>query len=645
MAELPLVLCGPMVRKATRNAVSLFVAVHQPCMINLSVWADDAGRPGALLMQGQRTTVPLGGGLHVAVITAHRPEGTALTWGTACLYNLEFRLPTGNRTLLDPGVVTVGAPASAVDRLVYGSHTLPGFRLPSSRADRLRVLHGSCRKPHGAGDDGMVLVDQVLEAAHGGHGQVPQQLFLTGDQIYADDVHPDLLAGLSRLEGLLLGSAERTALDRAYPGQLEPGKRKALILKEAGLSSTSSASHLVTFGEFICMYLLAWSPALWGAAGLANHPKLHAFQAGLGRVRRALAQVATGMMLDDHEVTDDWNIRPAWSAQAAAHPLGRQILRNALAAYAIFQHWGNQPEAFELGQPGRAVLDAVQNQGGHGAPEALDGVLGPLPTQRQQVSWSWRWADNPLFEVVALDCRTRRCTEGGLSLLSEAHLDHTLGLAKNQHKPTFSIVISPTPMLGVAIIESVQLVASSARGREAVLKYDYEPWSASHTYNAFVRRLLDRAPAVVLSGDVHYGFVASAQATDGPHRGRRIINCTSSALKNQSGELVKWGKALGGSGNHGTGSLVSQVQALVTPVAAGTTSLQEQVVGGLAAPAVGQVVDLLLNTLNVNDHRTAVVAESNLGDLSWPGAKLRHILHTAGHQRVDDLDFPLEGDH
>lgn len=329
MSDLPLVLCGPMLRKATPNAVSVFVALHRPATVHLTVWEDTAGRPGRRLMLGELATVPLGPGLHVALITARPGADAPPAWGAQCLYNLEFSLPEGKLALADPGVVTLSTVPSAAERLVYGRRSLPGFQLPASSAAGLKVLYGSCRKPHGVGEDALVLVDEALEECDRSGAMPPQVLLLTGDQIYADDVHPSLLAAAGRLEALLLGGAERTQLEQAYPGHMATNQRAALA--RAACFTTGGANHLVTLGEFIGMYLLVWSPTLWPAAGL-DDPHFEDFYSGLVRVRRALAHVSTGMLLDDHEVTDDWNIRADWAKKVGQSPLGVRILRNALAA-------------------------------------------------------------------------------------------------------------------------------------------------------------------------------------------------------------------------------------------------------------------------------------------------------------------------
>ncbi|MEZ4466375.1 MAG: hypothetical protein R3F43_18455 [bacterium] len=178
--------------------------------------------------------------------------------------------------------------------------------------------------------------------------------------------------------------------------------RRASPLRKAGLSSGAMGSHLITLGEFIGMYLLVWSPVLWAVAGLDGVAALADFRASLPRVRRALAHIPTGMMFDDHEVTDDWNIRQSWVDGVGRSALGRRVVRNALAAYAVFQHWGNVPREFSGGRPGAEVLKALAGGAGAGAPEALDEVLGALPSglsgwrgagggARTRCSRWWRW--------------------------------------------------------------------------------------------------------------------------------------------------------------------------------------------------------------------------------------------------------------
>src|SRR2546427_101027 len=68
--------------------------------------------------------------------------------------------------------------------------------------------HGSCQKPHGLGAPMQAQFDAAIEAARLDPVKRPHRLFLTGDQIYADDVATCLLPGLADLGKQLLGATE-----------------------------------------------------------------------------------------------------------------------------------------------------------------------------------------------------------------------------------------------------------------------------------------------------------------------------------------------------------------------------------------------------------------------------------------------------
>ncbi|MCH5600863.1 metallophosphoesterase family protein, partial [Niabella ginsengisoli] len=68
-----------------------------------------------------------------------------------------------------------------------------------------------------------------------------------------------------------------------------------------------------------------------------------AFMNKLPNVSRILANVATYMIMDDHEITDDWFITKRWNNQVLSKPFGRDIIRNGIMAYSVFQDWGNSP--------------------------------------------------------------------------------------------------------------------------------------------------------------------------------------------------------------------------------------------------------------------------------------------------------------
>src|SRR5690606_13080885 len=87
-----------------------------------------------------------------------------------------------------------------------------------------------------------------------------------------------------------------------------------------------------------------------------DQEELVKFANGLSQVRRVLANVPVMMTFDDHEVTDDWNLNLDWVKNVNGSVMGPQVLRNALAAHAIFQDWGNQPEDYQEARLGQQLL-------------------------------------------------------------------------------------------------------------------------------------------------------------------------------------------------------------------------------------------------------------------------------------------------
>src|SRR6266511_2171843 len=87
-------------------------------------------------------------------------------------------------------------------------------------------------------------------------------LFLTGDQLYGDDVAAALIGYLHRLGISLTGRAERIP---SIPPQAldEVGGRQRWVHEQVGFTSPRAANHLLTFGEFAACYLLAFADTLW----------------------------------------------------------------------------------------------------------------------------------------------------------------------------------------------------------------------------------------------------------------------------------------------------------------------------------------------------------------------------------------------
>jgi hypothetical protein len=394
LGTLPLVLAGPILRQVTPSAVTVWFALLRPANVSLRVF--ETGSPGSPIMYTgdsanahPATTTPIGKNLHIVAATLRCDA--ALVPGQIYCYDATF-VTTGDspttQTLAQATTAAGGKPLT----LAYDPHDFPSFALPPKDLNYLRLVHGSCRKPHGGSlkadqtptPDQLATLDGLIASSANNALQRPHQLLLTGDQIYADDCDDELLVSLTDAGDVLLGwSGQGEIVPSADPtlhaaAALAPGTRWDVI-SSAGFTGDDRRSHLISLGEFFAMYLFAWSDALWGATltydefdaivdvTLAAHPDLtppdktvesefldrqkavQTFRETLPAVRRALANVPTYMILDDHEVTDDFNMTRHFvdSVYADTNDLGLRIVQNALTAYAICEVWGNVPEQFD----------------------------------------------------------------------------------------------------------------------------------------------------------------------------------------------------------------------------------------------------------------------------------------------------------
>src|SRR5262249_48157947 len=147
------------------------------------------------------------------------------------------------------------------------------------------------------------------------------------DQIYADDVATLTAARLRAIDRDLVGIDE-TPIFGASPSLA--GRTAATLAM--GMTTDDGPNHAWTLGEFYGLYLLAWSDVLWTQPlpawgdSAANEvdpaftqqmfddqaANLRLFLDVIRDVRKVLANVSTLMILDDHEITDDWNLDHPW---------------------------------------------------------------------------------------------------------------------------------------------------------------------------------------------------------------------------------------------------------------------------------------------------------------------------------------------
>ena len=478
------ILCGPIVRRVAPDEVSVWIALNTAAKIELTVWNgtisfnSDGKIDETPVSSASQDTTQIGKFLHITVVHLSLSDDKLLKWGQLYSYNLKFTTADNESkdlkslNLLD-NIDSVGTTLS------YQVDQLPGFVLPAEIIENLKIIHGSCRNNDNFFEDALSFVDDIIKENLADPAKRPQQLFFSGDQIYADSVVGALLHHLIELGNQLLGDKEKLPTNGKEPGTQERWSadaahfpaylRSRLIDSEARFTTSDRANHLISFGEFVGMYLSVWSNVTWpediddvdndmknfeaafnkitktpenfGAIfrrnlfdersgkkdvfeeaimkncldflfGIQDKEILRTILSGNGtedqknqaktavinfldnaasadekqefinylrewigpiypkrnkdnkeipdkdkdklkilhqtlqKVRRAMANISTFMIFDDHDVTDDWNLNPSWRDRVFTAPLGKAIVRNAMMAYALFQDWGNRADKY-----------------------------------------------------------------------------------------------------------------------------------------------------------------------------------------------------------------------------------------------------------------------------------------------------------
>ncbi len=658
-------------RRTETGEVTVWLALKAAREVELKVYSTEGGTGeivDVLLLQGAKSTVQLGKYLHVVAVTAQPINSNVLTYGQIYAYDIEFAgglfhsqknqdfvgvvppcrpspIQEGNHggiapTKNDESALefdgnressSVAVPENEKENLLsclwptspdlsvlgpetigYFAHGLPTFALPPRDLNYLRIVHGSCRKPHGGGRDALPILDNAIEQFAGMANFRPHQLFLTGDQIYGDDVADAMLWALTDAGDTLLGWEENLPLmndaqikknlcisipkksekenavgeereifreapiqkasnaESGYkkPIELQPGTRTDMARDFGGFTAMlvnkpdKSKSHLFGLGEYCAMYLLVWSPVLWCASfpkgkDICQESKevkiwdkevveLDGFVRNLWRVRRALANIPTYMICDDHDVSDDWYLNREWCYRVLGKPLGRRVVQNALLAYAVFQGWGNTPAQFDRATVGDKLLKATEKWSNSAGTDVAIweeagkylGIPGVdietnLPKFKLDEDvlildrdgggvgevLSWHFTVRSFkHEVIVLDTRTWRgyppesaiappmlLTHKGFEEQIQQPLRETELLNKTgEFAIEATLVVVPTNLVGLWIIDAVQ-----RRDVEQGKVFNSDAGDAWNFHElAFVKLLSEffkqRDRVIVLTGDIHY---------------------------------------------------------------------------------------------------------------------------------------------
>ena len=408
-------------------------------------------------------------------------------------------------------------------------------------------------------------------------------------------------------------------------------RRTVLVRSDGGFTSVESQNHLMTVGEYAAACLTAWSPHAWGALGdeervygttlgpsaftltdltrifwrekengpggsvqaartrlkelhgptfAAERQKVLVFASTVGKVARVLANTATYMIFDDHDVTDDWNLNRQWRNRVYSRPLGRSIVRNALIVYSFFQGWGSDWRSYANPNEknGRILavaeryLATVKNRPQRER-DALDVLFDFSGNEKPEDRADFHYeAPGSLYGVRVLDSRTRRANPvsytGAAALLGDS-LDRQVPKEPTEAGSSFWIFVASTPLLGPEVMEQFLLPLAVVIG-DAVrlngMQEDTDPLDA-HQSSAFslaskrtngaafadvetwpsnppsqhqlLSRLAAWGHAVVLGGDVHYGdnlFVDwwewDRRVGEPSRKTGRVVQLTASAARN-----------------------------------------------------------------------------------------------------------------
>jgi hypothetical protein len=540
---LPLILAGPLLRHVATDAFTLWWVSSEKCTSELTLRQDDA----VIAVDRENSKhdqIQVGTRAFIHLI--HIQQKGLFDSAYSADYQLSLTTNTQTLSLYD-----------CCPSIFYSDEHMIKFSIPATLQN---VYHGSCRKPHHEQGDALAQLDNVLEPSQTERPVPPDCLFLTGDQIYADDVAGPTLHVIQQVItslGLFSESFdEATITDSSQLAEHIHGYyQREKILPDAKqnkdlaksffqakrkpiFTSVHAQNHLISFAENIAMYLLTWSPTLWRLCSLAPPTHLDTkyqqryakeqlliadFVSTLPKVQRALAHIPTYMIFDDHDITDDWNLTRGWEEDAYNHPLSKRMIGNALLGYFLCQGSGNQPRQLT------PLFAAVKQHFTDTAIEKHDNLLEVI------LSWSkWHYALDTQPPVRVLDTRTQRWR-------SESSMDKPSGLMDWESLVAFQqsivneddvIVISAAPIYGVKFIEMIQRVFTWLG---QALTVDAENWMAHKgTANVMLnifRHIKTPPRFIILSGDVHYSFVYDVKM-----RFRRnspqVLQFTCSGLKN-----------------------------------------------------------------------------------------------------------------
>jgi hypothetical protein len=468
---MPELVLGPLLRYAGPSDATVWVETDAPCKVEVLVEDSFEG-------SSHRSRTFRVGGHHYALVHV-----TGLRTGTQREYEValdgERRWPQPGSPF-PPSVIRTRDDGETV-KLVFGSCRISAAHEPPYTLSREE-------DERGLGVDALYamairLRDEPAE-------DLPHALVLLGDQIYAHKPPQSTLDFI------------RSRRDTEKP----PGEMVA------------------DFEEYARLYRDSW---------------------GDPAIRWLLSTVPSAMIFDDHEVSDDWNISGAWMEETRAHPWWNDQIIGGHASYWVYQHLGNlSPEELAAND----LFAKVRNS------DDAWPIVQEFAYRAHRESWGTRWSFHRDFgntRLVVMDSRGGRVLDEGSRSIMDAQEwrwieDHaTGGFDHLLFGTSLPVLLGPgmhyLQAWNEAVCRGVWGSWAAGWGERIRRSEDLDQWASFHDSFVALTDLIQRVVAgekgdppssmIILSGDVHHGYLAEATFRDG-YVDSQVYQAVCSPLRN-----------------------------------------------------------------------------------------------------------------
>lgn len=590
MTEVPLRLAGPIVRRVSSKEVHVWLMLSRSVPVRARTFRLPLGKKSyretdVLGQSADKSSIVISSSLHMHLLRIPTASGNGYLPGVSVHYDIEVQLAKGKWTSI----------VKDEETCCFKGETFPSVLIPGARVPEHRIVYGSCRKLDATGRDPIPVVVDTIEA--GALSKRPHTLLLIGDQIYADEVPSLLTPTVVELTAKL--GLNREEMPSSKNGKVPPlgQSRRKWLTSSTRLTTGEGDNHLLTFGEFSAFYILSLNANVWPSSEALRsdakrrliseaqraselqfrdddrNARVAAIIAAKGAVDREcnaldesriatkalsklMANASTLMIFDDHEVTDDWNLSQQWKTDAEKNDvIMRRIVANALAAFWLFQGYGNNPDRRDS-PTAEEIASCIRAH--------VEGKLGASPTYEslltRRMTWHFTFSEAP--PVFYLDTRTTRITAevkvrrsgvtetvdvaSDLELVGGSQFQVLEEWLSRVDASLCPIIISAVPVFSFTFLESLQDWIAR-RGKVFSELVDSEGWRSNpgsflrlaQAFKAF------RGEAIaVISGDLHFGFVREATIKYAG-TSKKILQLTSSAIRNEAPAPVKAALTMG----------------------------------------------------------------------------------------------------